>query len=332
MHKFLIAFALIWVAISAHAQTKQNVSKTVHMVVWRGCEAACQGFQRFFEDRALPVNVIVTDIAKDKSKLPEVRAQLIKERPDLVVTWGTSVSVGIIGTLSEFGSKTALGDIPVLFMIVADPIKSDIVESYEASGRPTLTGVRNRVPERVQLNLMFSYMKPEKLGILFDPGELNSRLNTQKLQAISDELDFEIEELAYSTNTDGTISTEQIPQRMADLKALGVDAIYVGSSSFNLENRAAFTAAAISEGLPIFSAYAQMVEDGEGLMAVANSYVNVGKMAAGRVNEILFDKRLPGEMEITSLSRFSVLVNMRAARALDLYPPLQLIEFASIVQ
>ena len=95
MHKFLIAFALIWVAVSAPAQTKQNETKTVHMVVWRGCEAACQGFQRFFEDRALPVNVIVTDIAKDKSKLPEVRAQLIKERPDLVVTWGTSVSVGI---------------------------------------------------------------------------------------------------------------------------------------------------------------------------------------------------------------------------------------------
>ena len=60
----------------------------VHMVVWRGCEEACKGFIRYFEDRDLPVRIEVTDVARNKDLLPEVQAHLIAERPDLVVTWG----------------------------------------------------------------------------------------------------------------------------------------------------------------------------------------------------------------------------------------------------
>ena len=54
-----------------------------------------QAFIRYFEDRNLPVKVEVTDVAKDRGKLPDVQSMLIDARPDLVVTWGTSAVLAL---------------------------------------------------------------------------------------------------------------------------------------------------------------------------------------------------------------------------------------------
>ena len=161
----LIIVLLASLPTGGTAFTVEDPAK-IHMVVWRGCESACEGFRRFFYDRDLPVKITVTNVGKDKSKLIKIRETLIAEKPDLVVTWGTSVSVGIIGTIKEFGSNTALGDIPVLFMIVADPVRSNIVESYTSYGRDFVTGVRNRVREKTQIGLILQYFKPKKIGVI----------------------------------------------------------------------------------------------------------------------------------------------------------------------
>jgi putative ABC transport system substrate-binding protein len=303
----------------------------IHMVVWRGCESACEGFRRFFKDRDLPVKITVSDVEKDKSKLFKIREALIEEKPDLVVTWGTSVSVGIIGTIKDFGADTALGDIPVLFMIVADPVRSNIVENYESSGRDLVTGVRNRVPEETQIGLLRQYFKPKRIGLINSPNEENSKINTKRLKEIAAQEGFEIISLEYSIGLNGKPDPEEIPKLMHQLRDEGADAVYVGSSSFNLENSDLFSKSAISNKLPLFSAYAQMVQDSGALMAVANAYSNVGKLAASQAQRILFEGSKPIDLPIVSLSRFSVFINATTAKKLDLFPPMQLINIAKFV-
>ena len=309
-----------------------NDPARIHMVVWRGCEEACKGFIRDFEERDAPVEITVTDVAKDSSLLPSVRTDLLNEKPDLVVTWGTSVSRGILGIQEEYGAESALGDIPAVFMIVADPVGSDLIESYETSARPMITGVRNRVPEHVQLNLLFEYYAPSHLGVIYDPGENNSVLNTVKLRALAGDMDFELLELEYSPNDEGQIEPDQIPLAVAEMKAMGADAIYVGSSSFNLEHRDIFVQAALGHDLPVFSGYEKMVREAGALMAVANSYANVGKLAAGQVRDVLFEGQTPGDLPVRSLEHFSVFINMETARNLDIYPPFQLLNVAQITR
>ena len=332
--RLLLGLALLAFVHPLHAQTNKGPDRIqqIHMVVWRGCEEACLGFIRYFEDRNLPVNVTVTNVNRDKTVLPTIQQQLIEERPDLVVTWGTSVSRGILGTLADFGSESALGDIPAIFMIVADPVGSKLVQSYKASGRPMISGVRNRVPENVQLRMLFEYYRPSKMGVLNDPGELNSTLNTNSLRAISDELSFELVEHLYSADADGTVGVEQIPIALAELKKMGADAVYVGSSSFNLENRAAFVEAATELELPVFSAYTKMVKDAGALMAVGTSYGNVGRLAAVQSEQVVLNGKTPGDLQVKSLNRYSVILNMTSARKLSLYPPLSLLTVAEIVQ
>jgi hypothetical protein len=43
--------------------------------------------------------------------------------PDLVLTFGTSVTLGIFGTLDDIGSDRFLDDIPVVFTVVADSFR-----------------------------------------------------------------------------------------------------------------------------------------------------------------------------------------------------------------
>lgn len=317
--------------LSAEAYTEQSPAK-VHMVVWRGCEEACNAFRRFFESRALPVEVEVTDVAKDRAVLPEIQNSLKTQRPDLVITWGTSVTRGILGTQKDYGQASALGDIPALFMIVADPVGSDIVASYEETGRDNISGVRNRVPEDVQLKLLFEFYRPSALGLVNDPNELNSQLNTKSLKAISGDLALKVIPELYSTDGDGNIDPEQIPAALARLKDRGAEAIYVGSSSFNLEHRDIFVEAATDLELPVFSAYTQMVRESGALMAVGTSYANVGSLAAAQAEKVLFKARDPGALPVQSLNRFSVILNMKTATKLEIYPPLSLLSMAEVVQ
>lgn len=316
----------------ARAQASARNSVKVEMVVWRGCEEACRGFIRYFEDRDLPVQIDVMDVNRDRDKLAEVREQIVADQPDLVVTWGTSVSLGILGTKEEYGTGSAIGDIPAIFMIVADPVGSNLVDSYEVSGRPSVSGVRNRVPEEVQLRLMFEYYRPQKLGVLNDPGELNSALNTESLRAISQELSFELVEELYTPDSDGKVDVSQIPEALARLKEQGAEAIYVGSSSFNLENQVAFVEAAAALNLPVFSAYTQMVRDGGALMAVGTNYGNVGRLAAVQAEQIILNGVGAGTLPVKSLNRYSVILNMKSAKNLEIYPPLSLLAVAEVVQ
>ena len=84
-----------------------------------------------------------------------------------------------------------------------------------------------------------------------------SRAHTsrQKLRVFAQELNFELLELEYDTDAEGNIPPELFPDAMAEIKEMGAEAIYVGSSSYNLGYRDIFVRAALDQGLPIFSGY-----------------------------------------------------------------------------
>ncbi|MEH6651236.1 MAG: ABC transporter substrate-binding protein [Motiliproteus sp.] len=331
-HKLWLGITLLSLCLHAGAAsfTSENPAR-IYMAVWRGCEEACQGFKQYLESQNLPVELILRDAARDKSNISKYLAEARQLKPDLVVTWGTSVSKGMIGPVSNSDSQQYLGDIPALFMVVADPISAGIVESYERSGRPQVTGVRNRVPEDVQIRAIQDYMDAKRIGVINNPSELNSALNTEKLEALSGTMGFELVKLSYQLDEKGTPLEDQLPKLMKQMADQQVDIIYVGSSSYNRQKRNEFTQAATAQNLPVASAYEVMVTKSDALLAVANRYYNVGRLAAIQAEKVLFEKQQPGTLPIASLSRYSVFINMEIARKLNLYPPIQLLRFAELV-
>ena len=301
------------------------------MAVWRGCEDACKGFQDFFSEEKIDVNFVVRDAERDKSRLPDFVREAKQLGADLVVTWGTSVTVGMIGTINDHDPERYITDIPVVFMIVADPVGANIIESYTTSGRPNITGTRNRVPEEVQMKAVRSYRNFKRLGILYNSNELNSELNLQKIRNLARKMRFDLFERAVDLDEKGKPILASVPKKISELKNREVDFIYVGSSSFLMRNRDYVTQSALDQGVPMVSAYEAMAKTSNALLAVASRYYSVGKLAGYQAKLILIDKSKPIDLPVMSLSRYSYVINMDTARKLKLYPPIELLRYAEIV-
>lgn len=325
--------------VNAKTFSSDNPAK-IFMVLWRGCEEACQGFQQQLAAQQLPVEITLRDAGRDKQKLAVFLAQAKALKPDLVVTWGTSVSKAIIGPIpaeNQRDNHQYLGDIPAMFIIVADPIGAGIIKDYQSSGRANVTGIRNRVPEDVQIRTIKDYLdtgnpdyKPN-IGIIYNPTELNSALNAEKLTLLSNSLNFTLTKLQYQLDSQGKPTSNQLPALMSEMVERNVDIVYVGSSSYNRANSSEFIHQATKAKLPVASPYEVMVTKDSALIAVANRYYNVGKLAAIQARKVLFEQQVPGDLPIASLSRYSIFINMQSARKLKTYPPIQLLRLAELV-
>jgi putative ABC transport system substrate-binding protein len=327
---FLVGVSLLVSSPLSAANSRKPFD--IYMIVWRGCEDACRGFQDYFRERDIEVNFILRDAERDKKRLPGFVREAKEMKVDLVLTWGTSVTAGTVGKLGKVNPDVNLTDIPVVFMIVADPVGAQIIESYESSGRPYITGTRNRVPEEVQMKAIRAYRQFKRIGLIYNTNEQNSVLNAKSMRSVAEKMQFELIEAVLDLDESGKPTLESIPRKIAELKEKNVDFIYVGSSSFLMANRDQFTTTALEMGMPVAAAYEAMAAKSNALLAVASRYYNVGKLAGYQAEQILVEKISPGDIPIRSLSRFSYVINMKTAKRLKLYPPLSVLRYAEVIE
>jgi len=305
---------------------------TIVMMVWRGCEEACKGFQDYIRQRDIPADILIRDANRDRSRLPEFVTEAKNRNVDLVVTWGTSVTRGVVGSIDQTDPAEHITQIPVVFMIVADPIGAGIIKIVESSGRENITGTLNRAPEEVQIKAIRAYRPFRKLGVLFNRNELNSVLNADAIDALARKEGFELVSYEFPLGADGKPAVDQMPDAISTMERANVDFIYVGSSSFLMANRDRLIKEATARGLPIATAYAAMASESGALIAVASRYYNVGKLAGFQAEQVLINRIRPIEVPIRNLSRFSYIVNMEAAHRLGMYPPLDVLRYAEVVE
>lgn len=329
----MLAFfgALAWHPGETLAQTKKAF--TIYMVFWRGCEEACEGFKKYIGESGINAELVIRNANRDKSKLPGFVEEVRALGADLVVTWGTSVTRGVAGTLSNQGDPRFISDIPVVFMVVADPIGSKIIVSYDKTGRDNVTGTRNRVPESVNIKTIQSYYPAfERLGMLYNTNENNSVVKVKEMSALAGKMGFELVALELDLGEDGKPKPESIPIRMAELRAAGVDFIYLGSSSFLDVHRDVFTKSAVDHGMPVLSPYERLVRDSHALMSIAARYQDVGVLAGRQAKSILVDGKTPGDLPVLSVDQYAYVVNMTTAKKLNMFPSVEILQIAETVE
>ena len=328
--RYLLVLPLVAMGLSASDAKAET--KLVYGIFWFGCEETCQGFQEYFTEMGIDATIEIRDAAQDRSKLPLFLDEARAAGADLILTWGTSVSVGILGTMDDVENPAFNNDIPHVFTVVADPVGARIVESLEHTGRANVTGTFNRVPESVNINAIRAY-KPEfkRLGIICTPHEKNSALKCDEIAALTKSMGFELVAVELSDPSGGVPDPKLIPEKVRELKDAGVDFIYLGSSTYLDAEKEVFTEAAIEAGLPILSPYETIVRDSGALMSIAARYYDVGRLAAKQAEKILVDGAVPGEMPVAAMTDFAYVVNMEVARRLNLFPPVAILQVAETV-
>lgn len=302
----------------------------VMMLLYRGCEEACQGFQDYFRRQGVPVRFTLRDAAQDKSRIAGFVAEARRSRPDLVVTWGTTVTMEAVGRWDQADPARHLTDLPVVFMIVSQPEAIGLVPSLESSRRK-LTGSLYLLPVAEQLKAARSYFEFHRIGFLANPTEANSQASLDTLRRQAGVFGYTLVVEPLDLDAQGKPVAATLPAKVAALATAGADLLYLSPDTFLNSQRRAVTGAALARRLPVFAAAEAPVVAADALLGVVNRYDQVGRFTARQALRILRDGVEPAAIPVELPRRFSYLINLRVARELGRYPPLPLLDIAEIV-
>ena len=325
----LLLTMLFWFATAAAGATQPRPYHVV-MLLFRGCEEACQGFQDHFRRQKVPVRFTLRDASQDKRLIPGFVAEAKRMRPDLVVAWGTSVAVATAGRWDAVDPAVHITDIPVVFMAVTDPVRSRLIPSLAGSGR-NLAGTLYLLPVDEQLRAARTYLDFRTIGFLYNPAEANSRISLEDLRAAAARVGATVVAETLAQDASGRPDPSGIPDHFSALAAAGVDLFYCSPDSFINSQRERITAEALNNRLPLFAAAEAPVAQADGLFGVVVRYDRVGRFTARLALRILQDGVRPGDMPVELPRQFSYLINLHTVKVLERYPPLSLLDVAEFV-
>ena len=303
----------------------------ITMVVFRGCEEACEGFKSYWSSHKIPVEIEVLDAKTDVKRLPEFVRQVKASKPDLLVTWGTTVSLQMLGTVDNADPAKHVTDIPALFMIASTPVGSKLVKSLNAPGR-NVTGTLYLVPVATQLRTARLYMPFKRVGYISNSTEDNSKIVQQELELAQFDFNFDLVAVNVPLNAAGKPDASSLPDLIEELAKNKVDLLYFAPDTFLLLNRDVVTKEAVKRKIPVLAVSEAIVRESDALFGVVNRYYTVGQLTASKAEMILVKKIEPKNIPVVAPPGFTLIVNMGIAKELQKYPPLRVVKIAEVVQ
>lgn len=302
----------------------------IFMVLGRGEGANEAGFKDYLARRGLRAEYLVHNAAGDPERIAALVEEIKAVRPDLVYTWGTPQTRGVVGAWDDPEPSRYVRDIPVIFTYVAAPVDARIVQSLERPGG-NVSGTIHIAPIAAQVNTILAYRAIKRLGVVFNPAERNSALMVEGLRQEWSRRNLTLLENPLPL-TDNKPDPADIPLMIARCRDQGAEMLYIGPDTFiATTHRKLVSESALALRLPSFSVTELIVRSDQGMFALSSSSYGIGRLTGVKAAQILLEGRSPGEIPVETLRRFSVVINMATAKALSFYPPLSLLNFAEVV-
>jgi putative ABC transport system substrate-binding protein len=332
--RWLLLIAALLSAGPVQAQAPRAADQRPYkivMVLFRGETEVEQGFREYLENARIPVEIIVRNMDRDRSKLPGFVEEIRRIKPDLVYTWGTPATLGVVGTYDGVDPAKHITDIPVLFTLVADPVGAKLVPDLQSSGR-NITGAVHIVPLASQLNAIAAYRPFKKLGVVYNPAEQNSVLNIKGLRELAQQMNFELIEQPVPLDAKGEPRPEVVPDLVTAVSKKGAEFLYIGPDTFIGDQRVPITKKALELRLPTFTATELEIRTSDTMLGLVTRYHNLGRFTAYKAEQILVEKRNPKDIPVETLKRFSYIIRIAVANELKLYPPMSVLKYAEVIE
>jgi len=325
----LVAALLLGGDRDALAQYSGSRPLRIYAITFRGMTDVERGFQDYFAARRIPVQITWRDLNRDAARMPVFLDEIRRTRPDLVYTWGTSVTLGVVGSFDAPDPHTYIADIPVVFTLVAAPVLAKIVPDLKSSRR-NVTGVFHVAPTEAQIRAMASYRPFKSIGILYTPTEQNSVVVVNEVREVAKRLGFTVVAKAFRMSGN-QVSADGAPEMVRELKEQKVDWLYLPPDSFlGTQAQKVIIPAAMSVGLPTFASTEQLMDAGA-LTGLISHYYAIGQFTAYKAEQILVNKVPPSRIPIETLTRFTLQVRMDVAEQLRMPPPLPMFNYAELI-
>ena len=236
-------------------------------------------------------------------RFPEVAAEFVRLKVDVIVTTGSAVPA----------FKQATSVIPIVFAIANDPVGSGLVESLSRPGG-NVTGLSIQATDLAgkQLEILREAIPGlSRLATLGDAANSVTASEVGQVQEAARALGLEIVRSEIRRAEDIAPAIEALKGR--------ADALYVQSDPLMNTNRMRISILALGARLPTLSGIRDYVEAG-GLMSYGPNFPDIFRRTGDYVDRILRGAK-PADLPIQQPTKFDLVVNQTTAKALGLRLP-----------
>jgi putative tryptophan/tyrosine transport system substrate-binding protein len=251
-------------------------------------------------------------------RLAELAADLVRRRVAVIVTPGSGAAAR--------AAKAATATIPIVYGGAIDPVGTGLVSSLNRPGGNVTgyTEINVEVASK-RLNVLHDLMPgASHFGMLFasDP---SVRSDIADAQAAGKANGLQIEPLVAE-------STERaVEDAFANAKAKHIDAIMFAPNPIYYALRTQIAAIAIRHGIPAIYWDRALVDAG-GLISYGSSVDEMFRQVGIYAGRILKGEK-PAEMPVMQASKFELVINLKAAKAIGLtVPPLMLSQADEVLE
>ena len=306
---FIMAFT---VTVSAQQDFRIGISQFVEHPA---LDAAREGFieglaeEGFGEDR---IEFITQNAQADFATAQSIAQRFRTQNLDMVLA---------IATPNAQAAANVISDMPVLFTAVTDPVAAGIVDTMEVPGA-NITGTTDMNPVAEQLALILEFMPDaENVGILYNPGEVNSVVQVDIAKEAAPEMGINLHEATVTNSSEVALATSSLMDK--------VDAIYVPTDNIIVSALPSVLNIANNNNIPVFASENGQVEQGA-IATLGIDYKLLG-MQTGRMAARVLNGEDTSQMSVESSDELKLYVNTTAAANLNLAVPEAVLDRADVI-
>ena len=234
----------------------------------------------------------------------EIAAEFVRRKVDVIVTEGTA---------STFAAKQATSVIPIVSAVMGDPVGTGLVASL---ARPdgNVTGLSSQTADLASKRLeLLREVVPglRRLAILGNVGNSVTVLEMREVLAAARRFGLDVDTSEIRRAEDIVPAFDALSSR--------AQALYVAGDPLVTTNRIRINTLALGARLPTLYSSREYVEVG-GLMSYGPNFPDLFRRAAEYVDKILRGAK-PGDIPVEQPTKFDLVVNVTAAKALRLTVP-----------
>lgn len=264
-------------------------------------DAAFEGFQKAIEDAGLNVEYDKQNAQNDNSSNSTIANNLAGAGVDLIFANSTP---------SAQAAASATQDIPIVFTSVTDAVAAELVASNEEPGG-NVTGTTDNHPDAIPNTMKFlkEKLNAKKVGMIFNSGEQNSRLQVDNVKEILADMDMEVVEASVATSADVKQAAESL---------IGsVDSFYIITDNTVVSALESVISVANDNKIPMMVGEFDSVKRG-GLGAYGFEYYDIGYEAGEMAVKILKGEETPESLPVQLPQNLKLVMNEDAANEIGL--------------
>jgi putative ABC transport system substrate-binding protein len=295
--------------LAAYAQRGERVWRIGWLSPASGPGRMTQSFLQGMQERGYVegknLNIEYRWSAGKNEPLEQLAVELVRTGVDVIVT---------VGTPATLAAKLATSTIPIVFAAAGAPIEKGLVSSLARPGG-NVTGLALITDDIKSLEILKEIVpRVSRAAFIYDPNTLPGRFGEAWLsgaRARSRRLKVDLRPVTLSNPDDASHVLAALPTT--------ADALLIGNSTNNILVRGRICTLAAQRRLPTASNERAFADPGC-LMSYGEDQRDMHRRAATYVDKI-FKGAKPTDLPVEQPTKFQLVINLKAAKALGLTVP-----------